>query len=233
MVKPVFHVLILLTLIMSCTEYDKTPSKGSPAIDLTVKVDTIITSDISIRKNNLKLKADSFIHSNLDTSAFHWTFGPNDTDLPKYLKLFKQDNIKTTYAYSNKNYPKKSKASSYQHFILFMIEYHDEESSMAAFDRFVKDTENFQLDKEQVNEVDYQRIQRIHGVSKYGGLVGQKENYVFSLVETCGSPGSYKFRTWPAYEKNFIESIFDNSDSSSTVLNADCGKMKYVKQGIK
>jgi hypothetical protein len=76
----------------------------------------------------------------------------------------------------------------------------------------------------------FDRLMRIYFISKYGGLVGQKQNYIMSLVETCSD--NYQNQSWTTYEDYFIKNMFDKSDKGLTILNADCGKMKYIKQTI-
>ena len=236
--KQILYTLTLFIVLNSCTENQVTVNSQDNSTPATITFDTVIMTDNSEVQNIIKLRADSFIRSILDTNALHWTFEPQDEDMPRYLEFFKQDGIKRIYAYSNKNYPRKSKASQYKHFLLFLIEYQNKDFAKASFNRFLSDTETYNsdtetynFDKDQTDKQEYDRIMLILGYAKSGGLVGQKDNYLLSLVENCGFP--FKFRTWPEYEKNFIETIFDKSDSGSTILNANCGKTFYVKQKIK
>jgi hypothetical protein len=182
--RQLFYILSLLTVLISCTQNDRNDNKQVSETVFAVNVDTLATH--ANNQNLVKLRSDSFVRSILDTNTLDWTFRPNDNNTPKYVKLFKQDGIKTIYAYSNKEYPQKSKASSYEHFVLFLLEYQDKASAVSAFDRFTSDTENFDIDKKQVNDSTYERISHIYFLSKYGGLVGRK-NSGFAL---CGQFGS-------------------------------------------
>ncbi len=255
--RDLLQLLTLLVMITSCKQVDdanknqvgdtvkassadalysnnsavKSATNNNQVADIikTLSADTLYSNNSNI-KSLTKFRADSFVQSILNTNAQYWTFRPDNETVPKYIKSFKQAGLKIIHAYSDRSYPQKSKPSLYNHYVLFLLEYQDEKSAISAFKTFAIDAESFAIDKEQVEGKDYERIRLIHGFSKYGGLVGQKDNLVMTLVETCGY--LHKFRSWADYEKNFIESIYTVVDSSSIILNSDCGNMKYVKQRI-
>lgn len=215
------YILTLFTVLSACTE-NREPglNEGNNASD-SGHVDTSAITSNSEVQNNIKFRADSFVQLLLDTNALLWTFEPQDEDVPRYFGLFKQEGIKKRYAYSDKNYPELSKPTHYRHFLLFLIEYNNIELAKESYMRFVTDSETDKNNKE-LSTDDASRISLIYGLSKYGGLVGRKDNFLFSLRQSRS----------PDYKQKFIETMFEQSDSGLTILDAEYSKLKYVKRTV-
>jgi hypothetical protein len=228
MKRSIYSVTIII-LIISCSQKHGRDNHNQND-SLVTSINTPIDNTYKLSPGIIESRVDSFVRSLIGTNAILWTFKSGDKNLPKYLHSFKQEGIKQIQAYSNKNYPKKVSPTDYEHFILFMVEYQNKKMAQEAFERFNSDIDSFEIVNEKNVDSDYDRKMYIYGNSKSGGLIAKKDNFLFSLVETCRDP--YKFGTWPEYEKYFIECIFDKTDNGQTYFNADCGKMKFTKQII-
>ena len=146
----------------------------------------------------------------------------------KYVDIFPINGLIEIEAYSDKSYPKKVDPYSYEHFTLFCFKYSNQEQAKINFEEVYNYT---QLDKSKNIEVDQSILDkhnRIITYSKYGGFIVQKNEWIYSLVETCREPPYGK--TWIEYENLFLRYLGSNKRDSLIVLNADCGRVRFIKE---
>lgn len=222
-----YYILFGIVIFQACSENQKPIDSLNNSSLLNDRNDSVYVKgkeDVDL----VRQRADSFVQSIIGTEKVYWLFDISDKNLPRDFKVFKTEGLLKIHAYSRKNYPKKSKPNSYEHFVLWLLEYQTKEEAKASFEQYSSDIERFNVPDSMMNRRDYERIRYIHGTSKYGGFICQKDRYVINLVETCDFSDKYAVK----YEKRFIAIIFDKSDKNVIALNADCGEMKYVKQII-
>lgn len=145
----------------------------------------------------------------------------------RYQELFPVDGLEEIVAFSDKNYPKNVSPTDYEHFILVCFKYYTTNQAKLNFDNFYLTT---QLDTSKYDAVEQSLIEKhdmIIAASKPGGLIVQENEWIYSLVETCRETPIGG--NWVDYENLFLSYIGHEKDSI-TVLNADCGKMKYEKE---
>jgi hypothetical protein len=144
----------------------------------------------------------------------------------RYQKAFPIDGLEKIVAYSDKSYPEKIAPSEYEHFVLFCFEYSSVNQAKLNFDSLCYLT---QLDTSKCDAVEQSLIDKsetLNRVSKSGGLILQKDAWIFSLVETCRNTPIVG--NWIDYENLFVSYLGNNLEDSLMVLNADCGQMKYM-----
>jgi hypothetical protein len=152
-------------------------------------------------------------------------------DKPSYLKIFPSAGLIKVIAFSNKDYPKQIEPNYYEHFTLFCFEY----KSMLHAEHSFKELSrlaNYDLKKlDSLDSLTAEKVKFMIGESKSGGFILQKGNWLFSLVETCRDTPIGG--TWVDYENLFISFISVNRTDTMTVLDADCGNMKFIEKQIK
>ena len=213
---------MIILIFLSCNEKNKEqkfennqkkPIKTETKTDNKVKLD----SDFS---ESAELFAKEILKENIRTH----TFDLSNLKETKHLKIFKNDGLEKIIAYSNKNYPKNSKPSYYEHFILFVATYENNEKAKRTFEKIKSYTEHSIIGINKLKQELSERVKSLTIGAKPGGLILQKGKQIFSLVETCrNTPIGGK---WLDYENKFINYLVKKGEKIE-VLNADCGDNKY------
>lgn len=211
-------LLFLLTtlIIFSCNE-EKRNKKIIPVNKTVKKSQPTLDRDFS---KSAKLFAKDILKENIRTHRFEL----DNLNNPKHLKIFQSNGLKKIIGYSNKKYPKKSEPNYYEHFILFVATYDNQVNAQKAFNE-IKSYSKYKIsESKNLTKELSERVNALNIGAKSGGLIVQKGNQIFSLVETCrNTPIGGK---WIDYENKFLNYI-SNSENEIEVLNADCGNNKY------
>jgi hypothetical protein len=225
--KKIGKLILLLILLVSCkVNTDRHESKIYPN-------DSVVNDNfIPIDKDTVDYfkRANEFGIKVLGDKLRTHEFGKIQ-EAPRHLEIFSTVRLLKIIAFSNKDYPKLIKPDYYEHFTLFCIEYESTHYAELSFQELTRLTK-FDLDKiDNLDSLTVEKVKFMTGESKPGGFIFQKGNWIFSLVETCGDTPIGG--TWTDYEDLFVSFIVENDEDSITVLNADCGKMKYIEKQIK
>jgi hypothetical protein len=209
-------------LLCSCNE-KKEEQKSEQNLEVNIESKTEIKNelepDIDYSKS-AELFAKAVLKENIRTHVFDLT----KLEKPSHLRIFQSNGLQKIVAYSNKNYPKKSKPNYYEHFILFAATFDNQENAEKTFDRIKSDSkfglgEHHNLENEQSN-----RVLSLNIGAKPGGLITQRGKQIYSLVETCRETpigGS-----WKDYEDKLI-GFLTKFGEEIEVLNSDCGMDRY------
>jgi len=145
----------------------------------------------------------------------------------QHLDIFSKNGLQEIIAFSDKRYPRRTEPNYYEHFILFALRYEDVLKAEKSYDEIKNIFELKDEEYENLEEYEKQRIREIEISAKPGGMICQKGEYVFSLVETCReTPIGGK---WEEYEDVFL-SFITEPEEEIMILNADCGQMKYREE---
>lgn len=124
------------------------------------------------------------------------------------------------HAFSYNDYPRKSKPTKYNHFLLYIYEYQDKLKANDIFRELEKIVNKGYLNgtrgaTKETDELSY--------AAYYGGFICLKNNFIIWRVETCIP--DYK-KTDPVNEYNFLKFLY-NDDELATIkfFNSDCGDM--------
>ena len=164
--------------------------------------------------------ARKFVERVLNENLRTHSYPPSSEQLEHFI-LFSKDGLQDIQAFSNMKYPQRAEPSYYEHFTLFCYRYSSAEKAENSFHQLA---ELVQVDLS-ISDSTKRLAERVIAQSKPGGLIVQKDTWVFSLVETCRNTPIGG--TWLEYEDLFVDYLLEASGSSIRVLNADCGKMKY------
>ena len=172
---------------------------------------------------SLTQQIDSFLQHAL-TGNQHAREFDITKDLPWYLEIFSQEGLIKIEGHFDQRYPKRAESTFYEHFVLFTLEYQDTTHAAHAFETFRQEVEkgNQIYEESRKNQQPVDVDHRI--LNKAGGMICQKGEYVFSLVETCRDTPIGG--TWKSYENVFITYITE-PEETLTVLNANCGGIRY------
>jgi len=200
-----------------------------------IEPDTLSQGKISVIKDSSHeadsifnpITIENFVDYVLKDKKRSHRFEPDDTTAPSHLTIFSTNGIKSITAYSDKRYPKTIEPSYYEHFILFVLEYQDQRHAGEAFKKLIRDSELMTQDLDSLDHSEQDRLEFLYGQSKPGGMILQKNQLIVSLVETCRNTPIGG--TWTEYEDLLLSYIL-NDGEEITVLNADCGKLKYNKE---
>ncbi|WP_299557191.1 hypothetical protein [Seonamhaeicola sp.] len=181
-------------------------------------------------KTESELDTDYFISAELfvkevlkDHLRMH-SFDASDLNKPKHTEIFDNVGLKNIVAYSNKNYPKNSEPNSYEHFILFVANYHSELNAFKTFASIKMTSKEKPAEYQLAQKKFVERIKALNIGTKPGGMIMQRGKQIFSLVETCRETPIGG--TWQDYEDKFIGFIVENGEEVE-ILNSDCGMDKY------
>ena len=141
--------------------------------------------------------------------------------------IFETDELVSYSSYSNKLYEDKSAQGNYDGFLLFVATYKDQKAAEFAFQELKANTPIRIAELEGFAGLLVEQVQVFERIRKSGGLLTQKDKYVFHLLENCGEPPVGK--DWRAYEKLFLEAITEKNETIE-VINADCGKDRFLIQ---
>lgn len=210
---------IIILILCACKERQKTEQKSEP----TVKSETKIKAKSELNDDYSK-SAEFFVREILNENIRIHKFNLTSSENPKHLKIFQPEGLEGIIAYSNKNYPKKSKPKYYEHFVLFVATYSNNKTAKNAFSQIKKDSKKYKIfdNLENLDPENYDRIRALMIGVKPGGLITQNGKQVFSLVENCRNTPIGG--TWIEYETKFLKFISNNMNKVE-VLNSDCGKM--------
>lgn len=219
LIKSVF----LVTVLTSCVNQHKQENKNS-------EFDSFQTENLFDTIDYFKRAIDFVSRILNDEIRIHEFIKTQEA--PNHLEIFSKEGLIKVTAFSNRNFPEKAEPKDYEHFTLFCLEYESAKYAEGAFQELCRLSE-LDLNLNRSNTIDSSTIQKVrflNGQSKPGGFILQKSKWIFSLVETCRDTPIGG--TWLGYEDLFIRYIFKDSSDSISVLNADCGKMKYFERRI-
>lgn len=143
---------------------------------------------------------------------------------------FETDNFISYTSYANQLYQDNSEQSNYDGFILFVATYSNSKSAEYAFQELKSNTQIRISELEGFAGLLVEQVQVFERIRKSGGMITQKGEYVFYLVETCGKPPIGT--NYNDYENLFLEFITENNEEIE-VINADCEKDVFLVQNIK
>jgi len=215
-----------MLLILSITLFSCAAKKAKHNIgenyDLTSNPD-VAKSALSFARNVLK--------DNLRI-RFHERARSNYLDVQM---IFETDNFETDHfisysSYSNQLYKDNSTQGNYDGFLLFVATYDNTKSAEYAFQEIKSNSQIRIIELEGFAGLFVEQVQVFEKIRKSGGMIIQKDNYVFYLVETCGEPPIED--NWSDFENLFLQSITENNEEIE-VLNADCEKEVFLIQKIK
>ncbi len=211
-------LLIIILLLLSCKGKKEKEIESKTKTESVVKTTT--TSELIIDySKSAKLFAVEVLKENLRVHKFL-----PSTKRPYHLEILQMKGLQNITAYSNKKYPENRDPSHYEHFVLFTATYDNSETAKSKFDQIKSDSNYGWTDLENLTGGIKDRVRTLATYAKYGGMIIQKENYIFSLVETCGeTPIGGK---WTEYENDLIGYLTQNGDEIE-VLNANCGQDRY------
>jgi len=222
-------ILIIFSLVaFGCSDFypkqsqqdDNTPSINAVTVD-SIKEKTVTTKRSVLP--DFQGFAIEVLGENLRKHDFKYVI-----ENYSLFDLIPIDGLDSVIAYSNKDYPKNSNPTYYNHFTFFCYKYTNSNQAKLNFDSYYLTSHLNMDDTVGVDQSYIKKANKIKGLSKYGGLIVQEDNWIFHLVETCGNTpigGS-----WTDYEDLFIRFITNNRNEPIAVLNADCGKMKFIKE---
>lgn len=195
------------------------------------KPEQVIESRTELELNNDYSKsAELFVKEVLNDNIRIHSFNLASSEKPKHLRIFQFDGLEKIIAYSNKNYPKNSEPTYYEHFTLFVATFNNQKSAEENFDLIKSDSKYGLSEWNELEEGLSERVESLNAGAKPGGMIVQRGKYVLSLVETCRKTpvgGS-----WKDYENKFIGFLTED-DEEIEVLNSDCGMDRYIIDRIK
>ena len=145
----------------------------------------------------------------------------------RHIGFFSRDELVEVIAFFDKRNPQEAEPTYYENFLLFSLRYTRAESAKNAYESIKKTFELSREEIEKLSEEERKEVRRIQSSAKYGGMIVQQGEYVFSLVETCrNTPVGGK---WEEYEDLFLSFITEKGEEIG-VLNANCGDMKYREE---
>lgn len=216
-----FFISTLLLLAISCTQ--KVDRTEKDALNETEET----TKELKADTNSYLPKHEEFVQHILNDRVRKHGF-EYVVENCRHHELFPVDGLQEIVAFSDKNYPKNISPTDYEHFILFCFKYSTTNQAKLNFDNFHLLT---QLDTTKYDAVEQSLIEKhekIKLASKPGGLIVQKNEWIYSLVETCRETPIGG--NWVDYENLFLSYIGNNQKDSLTVLNADCGRLEYKNE---
>ena len=216
--------VFLCTLIMiSCKEVgdeqDKEHAKAPTEVATTAEKTSEIaeTNTVADSALNPAKEAALFIEKVLQENQRSQEFATDHSML--HLDMFAKSGLQQITAFSDKRYTEKRAPMHYDEFILFAFKYDVAQSATKSYEAVRKMFELKEEDYVNLAEEEQQRIRKMKVDAKHGGMICQKGQYLFSLVETCReTPIGGK---WEAYEDLFLSFISEPAKEVD-VLNANC-----------
>jgi hypothetical protein len=221
----------MILLLCACNEKkekQETEQNSEPIIESKTKI-----KPNSKLNNDYSKSAELFAKEVLKENIRVHSFDMKNSENPRHLKIFQSNGLEKIVAYSDKNYPKKTNPINYQHFILFVATYSNNQKAETSFNQIKKDALKYEMfdNLKSLDKKDYERVIGLIIGVKPGGLITQNGKQIFSLVETCRNTPIGG--TWNDYENKFLNFISKNRNEIE-VLNSDCGKMgNYVIENRK
>lgn len=219
----------MILLFCSCkekSENQKTEQKSESNTESKdeLKTESGLDTDYSI---SVEIFAIDVLKENLRK----YTFDATDLNKPKHIEIFDNVGLKNIIAYSNKNYPKNSEPSYYEHFTLFVANYQSELNALKTFALIEMTSKENPAEYLLAQKKFSERIKALNIGTKPGGMIVQSGKQIFSLVKTCRETPIGG--TWNDYEKKFIKCLTKRDDKEFKVLNSNCGMNKYELKTIK
>jgi len=180
---------------------------------------------------DFSISAELFAKEVLKENLRKQSFDITDLNKPKHIGIFDNIGLKNIIAYSNKDYPKNSEPNSYEHFTLFVANYHSELNALKTFALITMTSEENPAEYQLAQKKFVQRIKALNIGAKPGGMIIQSGKQIFSLVKTCRETPIGG--TWNDYEKKFIQYLKKHGDEEFKVLKSNCGMNKYELKTIK
>ena len=212
----------MILFLCSCnekTKKQKSEQSSEPIIESKTELKTESELDNDYSKA-AELFAKEVLKENIRTHEFDLT----KLGKPNHLRIFKSDGLQKIVAYSNKNYPQKSKPNYYEHFTLFVATFDNQDNSRKAFDRIKSDSKYGLTEWNELENDQSERVMSLNVGAKPGGMITQIGKQIFSLVETCRE--TPVGGTWEDYENKFLGFIMKNIKEIE-ILNSDCGMDRY------
>ena len=228
-------VIGLCLIIVGCVDISSKPD-NSQNLDIETTKHTEINQNDQNQIKKLALENHGGLTINLDNQIDDFATKILDFNKVKHsaeylsrsevghVTIFNFDGLKNYYAYSDKRYPKNSQPTYYENFTLFVFEYESEVSASNCINLIYANTNLTSEQLDSIRKNNPKLLNNIETSLKPGGLIIQKNNYVFSLVKTCRKPPVKN--NWKEYEDIFIRSISTDGQTIKT-LNAKCGMMNY------
>lgn len=227
---PISYVIVVTLLFGACQERSKSIKK-EPVLE----IDTLLMPKKPIlnkstkkwpEKLDFEATVGEFMDKVLGSNERRHDWG-NRKDNIQHLELFDTLGLQEIIAFSDQRYPQNSEPNYYEHFVLFALKYENEESAKRAY-QSMKVLAAFDFTTfEGLDAREERRIRILGNSTKSGGLIYQKYDYVFSLVETCRNPPVDM--TWEAYENLFLHYMAP-SEAEVLILNANCGYRTYLEE---
>ncbi|WP_299685563.1 hypothetical protein [uncultured Dokdonia sp.] len=213
-------IYIIVVLFISCTE--KIVKKE---VEETTPPSSILNSESkeSIDTDYIA-SANAFAMEVLGGLIRTDTFTTFPIEKPNHLNIFQTEGLEKIVGYSKVGYPQKTTPNQYQHFILFVATYKNQEAAQNNFNQLKTDSKYGFTDLKHLDKAIAERVKKITFEAKYGGMIVHKGKYIFSLVETCRE--APMTANWEEYEAMFIQYITAQNEEIE-VLNANCGNDRY------
>lgn len=228
--KSITIIFASLFLLISCKEIEKKEvikvEPQTEIADIENSAEIIEPEKINGQVINFSKSVESFIEKVLRENQRKHEFEIINSGI-QHLDIFEKTGLHEIVAFSDKRYPKRIEPNYYEHFTLFALKYDDVMTAKKSYNEIKKISQIGKEEFENLSDEEKQRIRRIEGATKPGGMICQKGKYIFSLVETCrNTPIGGK---WKEYENLFL-SFITEVDEEIMILNANCGQIKYIEE---
>ncbi|MGS2727349.1 hypothetical protein ACU8DI_12130 [Psychroserpens sp. BH13MA-6] len=218
------HHICLIILLVLCSCHDKAEAPKSLEHSEPIIAPKIERKTASKSETDVSNTAELFAKEVLQDHFRKHTYTPTDSTKPKHTDIFENVGLQNIVAYSNKNYPKHSAPTGYEHFILFVANYQSELNALKTFALITSSSKENPPAYLLAQKTFIERTKALNIGAKPGGMIVQSGRHIFSLVETCRATPIGG--TWHDYEDRFITFITKN-EAEIDILNADCGMNRY------
>lgn len=202
-----FSFLVLIASSCSSPELKIQEEKlnASPDVNTNRSIEILLSGISSFSEYVLK-----------ENLRFHEFTFPGSDSL-KHFMFFSKSGLTRITAYSDKRYPIAIKPTNYEHFTVFIFEYSTETKAKYAINKLRKVSLTLSKTKSENlwDSVDA-FTKDFHFSSKSGGLICQKDKYVFSLVETCRETPLRG--TWLEYEDIFMSFVLSENETTEILM---------------
>ena len=145
-----------------------------------------------------------------------------DLFVPRYpdvLMLFETDQIVDFQAYSSSDFPETNNLNNLDGFILFVGTYQNVVSARAAFGHLKSIATTRIEELAGFAGLEFEQVQLLEKIRLSGGMIVQKDKYMFYLMESCDDPPAET--SWEDYENLFLDYLLDQGEELE-VINANC-----------
>lgn len=180
---------------------------------------SILNFNKSVLKENLVVN----VHDRVPT--YYW-----DIQMIFEADDFKSDHFNSYTTYADMQYFDKPIDENYNGVILFAATYKDVASALHAFQELKSRTQIRMKEIEGQAGLLVEQVRIFERIRTSGGLLTQKDQYVFYLLESCGAPPIGV--SWNEYENLFLSAITEKNEEIE-IINADCKKDEFWVQKLK